>query len=138
MNYTIIGHTEDSSYHDRCGDYVSEPGKFETEFFRDDGKAEFLKAWAHAKFHSTYEDLLILINGIPDNEMNEAEYAAFEIVEAEMKEQEKIVEAEHEVAEAIRKEAAANAAVAKARLIAKQQHDRDLAQLAELQRRLGL
>ncbi len=138
MNYTIIGHTEDSSYHDRCGDYISQPGTFETQFFREDKKAEFLRAWAHARFHNTYEDLLILINGIPEDRFEDDEYDAFRALEIEMEALLPQIKAEHDEAERIRKEAAANAALEQARKLAAQQRARDLAQLEELQRRLGV
>ena len=134
MNYTIIGHTEDSSYYDRCGDHVSQPGKFETQFFRD----EFLKAWAHARFHNTYEDLLILIDGIPDGFLEDAEYEKYVDLEREMEALLPQLKAEHDEAERIRREAAANAAVEQAQRLAAQQRARDLAQLEELQRRLGV
>ena len=136
--YTLIGHTPDTSYHDRCGDYISEPGKFETQFFRAENKDEFLKAWAHARFHNTYEDLLILVNGIPEDKMEEAEYDAFMDLEREREPFDAIVKAEHEEAERIRKEAAANAAVERARKIAAEERARDLAKLHELQRKLGV
>jgi hypothetical protein len=138
MNYTIIGHTEDSSYHDRCGDYISQPGAFETQFFREDKKAEFLCAWAHARFHNTYEDLLILIDGIPDGFLEDAEYEKYVDLEREMEALLPQLKAEHDEAERIRKEAAANAALEQARKLAAQQRARDLAQLEELQRRLGV
>lgn len=138
MNYTIIGHTEDSSYHDRCGDYIPQPGTFETQFFRDDKKAEFLRAWAHAKFHNTYEDLIILLNGIPTDHIDDAEFDQFEAVEREMTALLPAIKAEHEAAEAIRKEAAAQAALEQARKIAAQQRAHDIAQLAALQKKLGL
>lgn len=138
MNFTIIGHTEDSSYHDRCGDYITRPGKFETQFFREEDKEAFLKAWAHARFHSTYENLIILVNGVPEESMNEEEYSTFDDLHREREPFDAIVKAEHEEAERLRKEAAANAAVEKARQIAAQERARDLAKLEELQRKLGI
>lgn len=138
MNFTIIGHTEDNSYHDRCGDYISRPGTFETQFFRDDKRAEFLHAWAHAKFHNTYEDLIILVNGIPDSHMEGEEWDQYEVLEREMEAVMITIKAEHDEAERIRKEAAANAAVEKARQITAQERARDLAQLEALQRKLGV
>lgn len=138
MNYTIIGHTEDSSYHDRCGDFISQPGTFETQFFRDERKTEFLRAWAHATFHNTYENLIILINGIPEDQMTSDEYEQFDDLDREMRSVLPQIEMEHNEAERLRKEAAANAALEKARQIAAQQRARDLAQLEELQRKLGM
>jgi hypothetical protein len=131
MNYTIIGHTEDGSYHDRCGDFISKPGEFETQFFRDDKKEEFLRAWAYAKYHNTYEDLIILLNGIPDGKLEDEEYEVYEDLEREMDPLYAIIDAEH-------KEAAANAAVEKARQIAHMERQRDLQQLEALQRKLGV
>lgn len=138
MNFTIIGHTEDSSYHDWCGDHISRPGLFETRFFREEQKTEFLKACAHAKFHNTYETLIILVNGVPDGEMNDEEYAQCEDLEREADGLCSTIHAEHAVAEKAREEAAANAALERARLIAQHEHARDLAQLEQLQRKLGM
>lgn len=138
MNYTIIGHTEDSSYHDRCGDYISQPGAFEVQFFREEEKEAFLKAWAHARFHSTYEDLVILVNGVPEDKMTSEEYDAFDDLDREREPFDAIIKAEHEEAERARKEAAANAALEKARQLAAQERARDLAQLEALQRKLGV
>jgi hypothetical protein len=138
MNYTIIGHTADGSYHDRCGDYISKPGEFETQFFRDDKKAEFLRAWAHAKYHNTYEDLIILLNGIPDGKLEDEEYEQYEDLEREMDPLYAAIDVEHKEAERLRKEVAAEAALAKARQIAHMDRQRDLAQLEALQRKLGV
>jgi hypothetical protein len=138
MNYTIIGQTDDNSYHDRCGDYISRPGTFETQFFRDDKKAEFLRAWAHAKYHNTYENLIILLNGIPDSNLEGEEWEQYEDLEREMDPLYAIIDAEHKEAERIRKEAAANAALEKARQIAHMERQRDLQQLEALQRKLGV
>ena len=139
MTYLIIGHTEDSRHYDRCGDLVGESGEFETKFFRQEDKAAFLREWAHAVFHNTYETLTIVVNGVPVDHMTSEEYEEFEYgVEAEMNEVKKTIEAEHVAAEAKRKEAAANAAVEKARQIAAQERARDLAQLEALQRKLGV
>lgn len=138
MNYTLIGHTEDRSYYDRCGDHISKPGNFTVLFFREDDKAAFLKAWANARYHNTYETLIILTNGIPEDQLEDDEYYAFQDLEREMDALFEVIDAEHKEAERIRKEAAANAAVEKARQIAAQQRARDLAQLEELQRKLGV
>jgi hypothetical protein len=138
MNYTIIGHTEDQSYHDRCGDFISKPGSFETQFFRDDKKSEFLRAWAHAKYHNTYQDLIILLDGIPDGRLEDEEYERYEDLEREMDPLYAEIDAEHKAAEAAKKEAAAQAALAKARQIAAQERARDEAQLLALQKKLGL
>lgn len=138
MNYTIIGHTEDNSYHDRCGDFISRPGSFETQFFRDDKKAEFLQAWAHAKFHNTYEDLIILLNGIPDSNLEGEEWEQYEDLEREMEALLPAIQAAHEAAEKARKDAAAEAALAKARLIAQQERARDEQQFEALRRKLGV
>lgn len=138
MNFTIIGHTEDGSYHDRCGDFISKPGEFETQFFRDDKKAKFLHAWAHAKFHNTYENLIILLNGIPDDKLEGSEWDEYEDLEREMEALLPAIKAEYDEAERIRKEAAANAALEKARQIAHMERQRDLQQLEALQRKLGV
>jgi hypothetical protein len=137
MNYTLIGHTPDGSYRDRCGDYISKPGEFETKFFRDGEKAEFLRAWAHAKYHNTYEDLIILLDGIPDGRLEDEEYEKYEDLELEMDSLYAEIHAAAEAAEKIRKEAAANAAVEKARQIAHIERQRDLRQLEALKKKLG-
>jgi hypothetical protein len=138
MNFTIIGHSADGSYHDRCGDYISKPGVFETQFFREAQKAEFLKTWAHAKYHNTYEDLIILLDGIPDGRLEDEEYEKYEDLEREMEALLPVIKAEHDEAERLRKEAAAEAASQKARKLEADQRARDLAQLEALQRKLGL
>lgn len=137
-NFSIIGQTDDNSYHDRCGDYISCPGIFEIQFFRNEQKAEFLKAWAHAKFHSTYENLIIMMNGIPEDKLEDDEYYDFQDLEREMEALLPTIRAEHEEAERIRKEAAAEAALTKARQIAHMERQRDLQQLEALQRKLGV
>lgn len=138
MNYTLIGYTEDSSYRDRCGDWVSQPGDFTTLFFREAEKAVFLKAWAAAKFHSSYDNLIILLDGIPEDRLEGDEYYDFQDLEREMETFYAEVKVEHDKAEAARKEALAEAAVKKARELAAIQRERDLQQLAELKRKLGV
>jgi hypothetical protein len=138
MNYTIIGYTEDYSHQDRCGDWISRPGNFETQFFRDEDKTKFLKAWAHAKFHNTYENLIILLNGIPDGQLNDAEYEAYEDLDRELDPFYAAISAEHDLAEKLRKDAAAEAALVQARQIAARQRAADEAQLKALQKKLGL
>lgn len=71
MNYTLIAYTEDSSYHDRCGDYIYQPGSFETFFTRDE--AELIEKWANWSFSGNYERLDLLLDGIPDNQFSEEE-----------------------------------------------------------------
>lgn len=137
-NFTIIGQSDDNSYHDRCGDYISQPGTFELQFFRNEQKAEFLRAWAHAKFHITYENLIIMINGIPEDKLEDDEYYDFQDLEREMEALLPAIHAEHEEAERLRKEAAAEAALNKARQIAHMERQRDLQQLEALQRKLGM
>jgi vacuolar-type H+-ATPase subunit I/STV1 len=138
MNYTIIGHTEDTSYHDRCGDYVSKPGKFETFFFRDDERARFVKLWAQFSHESTYEDLIILLNGCPEDELEGEdeklfdelgdERAALNIILRDVATEARRLKAERDAAEQVRK----------AMLAKEAERQRDLQQLAVLQRKLGL
>jgi hypothetical protein len=71
MNYTLIAYTEDSSYHNRCGDYIHQPGSFETFFTRD--KTELIEKWANWSFSGNFESLDLLLNGIPDNQFSEEE-----------------------------------------------------------------
>lgn len=138
MNYTIIGYTESSLSYSRCGDNEYTPGELETKFFRESETTEFIKAWAHAVFHTTYENLSILINGAPEHLMDESEWEEFEKLEILMRAELPIIKAQHEADEKIRKEAAAQAALTKARMIAEVERQRDLQQLQQLQRKLGL
>lgn len=138
MNYTLIGQTEDGSYHDRCGDFISKPGEFTVLFFRDEDKHAFLWAWANAKFHSRYENLIILLNGIPDDRLEGEEWDQYEDIEREMEAMLPAIKAKHDEAERLKKEAAAEAALQKARQIEADQRARDLAQLEALQRKLGV
>lgn len=138
MTYLLIGHTENESFYDRCGDLVQHPGKFETKFFRDDRQA-FIQAWAHATVHETFDDLTVVINGVPLDHMTLEEYdELFVPAEAEMIAYQDIVRAEKEAARKAQIEAAAQAAVEKARKLAQAEREHDLAQLAVLQRKLGL
>lgn len=139
MNYTLIGYSEATNGYDRYGEGYGEEGKFEILFFREEEKDKFLRQWAFDEFHSTYDRLEILINGIPTDRMEDAEWDVYEYeLEAEMKPIKEIIRTEHEAAEIIRKEAAANAALQKARQIAQQQRAEDERQLKALQRKLGL
>ena len=138
MNYTLIGHTEDTAYRDRWGELIEHPGSFTTLFFREEHKAAFLKAWATAKFNNAYEDLIILLNGIPDSQLEGEEWDQYEDLERERDALYDEVKAEHDEADRLRKEAVANAALEKARQIAAHQRARDLADLDALERRLGL
>lgn len=138
MNLTLIGHTADGSYHDRCGDFISKPGSFETHFFREDKKAEFLREWAHARYYNTYEDLIILVNGAPEDKMESEEYEQFEDLEREMDALYPAIHAEHQAAEKARKDAAAEAALTKARQIAHMERQRDEQQFEALRRKLGV
>jgi hypothetical protein len=142
MNYTIIKHTEAEGGYDRYGDGYHNPGTFEYEFFRADGDEEymtnqFIKAWAKAEF-SKYDNLIILVNGIPDTEMNDAEWDEFDRLTKLMQAELLIVKAGFEEAKRIQKEKDAEAALQKAREIAAQQRRADLAQLEALQRKLGI
>lgn len=136
MSFTIIGHTKAYEYRDRWGDIEDEnPGAFEVKHFRNSAEAEFLKAWAHAEFHQTFEELVILVDGEPILQLDEDVFWSFE----ERKEAYKpAIQAEHEAAEAIRQaaeEAEAKALLEKAR---EQSRARDMAALETLQRRLGI
>ena len=74
MNYTLIAYTEeDSSYHDRCGDYIHRPGSFEIFFTTD--KAEIIETWAKWSFSGNYETLELLLNGVPDRHHDDADSA---------------------------------------------------------------
>ena len=61
MNYTLIAYTENTSHTDRCGDWISEPGAFETFFTTD--KAELIETWANWNFSGNYETLNLLLDG---------------------------------------------------------------------------
>ena len=141
-NYTIIKHIAGTSGYDRYGDWDGTDSVFEYEFFRADDDEyitnQFIKAWAKAEFGNTYENLIIMINGIPDTEMNEAEWDEFERLSKLMEAEKLIVKAEFEEAKRIQKEKDAEAALQKARQIEADQRRKDLAQLEALQRKLGM
>lgn len=117
---------------------VSRPGNFETHFFREENKAAFLQAWARAKYNRTYENLIILLNGIPDGHLADEEWVAYEALEQEMEPLFAKIDTEHREAERLKKEAAADLALATARIIASMERERDLQQLQVLQRKLGI
>lgn len=136
MNYTLIAYTEDSSYHDRCGDYIHQTGSFETFFTRDE--AELIEKWANRSFSGNYESLDLLLNGIPDNQFSEEENQIWDALDAarsnryqELK-QEKIQQdkkiADEKAAKALRD----------AELRANLQRLQDLDTLAALKKKLGV
>ena len=143
MNYTIIKHTQGDSGYDRCGDYYCNEGTFEHDVFRADGDDEeymeqqFAKAWAMAEL-GEYDDLLILFNGIPETEWNDAEWEEYDRL-SKLKDAELIIlRAEREEAKRIQREKDAEAALQKARQIAAAERANDLAELQRLQRKLGV
>lgn len=96
MNYTIIGHSTDTSYHDRGGDFIHEPGAFVT-FFTNDEEA-FVKEWASMEVSELYEDIVILLNGVPDSKMSDEE----DIEYFKLEDQKNIILAELKQAKIIR------------------------------------
>lgn len=72
MNYTLIAYNEDTSYYDRGGDLVSQPGSFEIFFTT---KAEIIETWAKWSFSEKYETLELLLNGVPDRHHDDADSA---------------------------------------------------------------
>ena len=138
MNYTIVGYTSDNSYRDRCGDWVNNPGDFQRWFYRDDEKAGFIKTWARLRFESGFEELIIMLNGVPHDEMIEEEFELYEALEAEMQiiyDELYVLKAEQDKAEKLRLEAQA---IENRRLAVQKEHERDLKALAALQKKLGL
>lgn len=73
MNYTMIAYEADSSFHDRCGDFISQPGKFVT-FFSEDIN-EFAKRLAEADHEGGWDELIILLNGRPEEHWGDEEIA---------------------------------------------------------------
>jgi hypothetical protein len=136
MNYTLIAYTEDSSYHDRCGDYIHRPGSFETFFTTN--KDELIEQWANWSFSGNYESLDLLLNGIPDNHLNDEEDKIWGELDKARSDRCLILKQE-------KIERDANAAVEKAREIAaqnvlkaKMQRQQDLDTLAALKKKLGV
>lgn len=136
MNYTLIAYNEDSSYHDRCGDYIHRPGSFEIFFTTD--KVEIIETWAKWSLSNKYETLELLLNGVPDQYQNEADSAIwYELDDArivrtnEIIRETKLEKERQEKEEAIRKsEALALETKRKAEL----QRLRDLETLAALRK----
>ena len=138
MNYTIIGHTEDDSHTDRWGDYISRPGKFETFFFRDDERTGFIELWAKFLHDATYEDLIILLNGCPDNELGDEDDALYFALAAERDTHIEILKAKAAEAKKLIDERNAAERERKAVVAKETERLRDMQQLAALQRKLGL
>ena len=74
MNYTLIAYEEDSSFFDRCGGFISQPGKF-MMFFSED-RHEFAKRLAEADHEGGWDKLNILLNGRPEERWRDEEVAA--------------------------------------------------------------
>jgi CRISPR/Cas system CSM-associated protein Csm5 (group 7 of RAMP superfamily) len=137
MNYTIIGHSEDTSYFGRCEDYVPRNGRFETWCFRESEKTIFLETWARAKFFGTFDTLTILLNGIDDLDDAELEVYNNELL-PEMELIYDRIKLKHEEQQRIEKEAKEAEAFEKIRQKAAEEFRRDMQKLEELKRKLGL
>lgn len=79
MNYTLIAYREDSSYYDRCGDFVSCPGEFETFFSTD--REQFAERYAEIQFNKSWDTLAVLINGVPEDHWSDDEHAENDAIE---------------------------------------------------------
>jgi hypothetical protein len=136
MNYTLIGYTENTSYLDRHGDYQTEPGDFEIFLTRD--KDELIETWARMSFSGDYESLNLLLNGVPDDQLDEAD----DIIWHEVDEARSIRQHELFIQKQIRaNEEAVRKSAALALKNAQQaevQRQRDLAALAKLKKKLGV
>jgi len=138
MNYTIVGYTSDNSYRDRCGDWVNNPGDFQRWLYRDDEKAKFIKAWARLRFESSFEETIIMLNGVPHDEMIEEEFELYEALEAEMQivyDELYVLKVEQEKIAKLQLEAQA---IENRRLAIEKERASDLKTLAALQKKLGL
>jgi hypothetical protein len=138
MNYTIIGYTEDNSHRDRCGDWVNNPGSFQRWLYRDDEKAKFINTWARLRFESGFEELIIMLNGAPYDQMTEEEFELYEALEAQMQiiyDELYVLKVEQEKTAKLQLEAQA---IENRRLAVEKERARDLKALAVLQKKLGL
>lgn len=138
MNYTIIGHTEDASYFGRKGDYVDRPGAFETWYFRDSDKENFLEVWADARYHNRFEHLYILLNGIATAHCTDDELQLYDELELEMLEVLKQVKAKAEEELRIKQEALQRKRDLEAQKERDRQRQLDLQTFNELKRKLGI
>lgn len=136
MNYTLIAHEEDSSYFDRCGDFNRQEGRFEIYFSTD--RVEFAEHWAKTQQNGSWDNLIVLLNGKPEEQWTDeeqAEYWELENIryEAYAKQQAEIekARAEQKLREAERNEQARLIAIEKQRVA-------DLAQLEALKKKLGV
>jgi len=139
MNYTIIGHTQgEVGYWGGDRDYDSDvPAKFDIKPFYEHEKEMFLKAWAEAVVENAYEDLVILLDGIPEDMMDEVKFQVFLELQKERFPFEEIVRAEILKAKEAEKERLAKYALEQARKIEKMQKDNDEAQFEILRKKLG-
>lgn len=139
MNYTIIGYTEGFSTFDRCGDLQTKDSDFTILTFRDD-RAAFITAWAQMSFNAEYDRLIIMFDGIDFNDMSNEEEARTGARTAfnEMLEAQQPLKLAHEQKQAAERERLALAAEARARELAREQKERDLAQFEALKKKLGV
>lgn len=98
----------------------------------------FIHAWANALVNESYEDIIIIIDGIPLDDMTDEEYKKFQELEDEMVIKQNELHALKMEAEAALREANAKAAENMARLLAAHERNRDLEQLEALQKKLGI
>ena len=136
MNYTLIAHTEDSSYHDRCGDYNHQPGAFEIFYTTD--RDEAVKKWADWSFSGGYDTLEMLINGVPSSHLGDDLFEVYDklgddraTIEIQLQEEKKLRDqkaAEEKAAKALRE----------AELRDQLQRQKDLDTLNALKKKLGV
>lgn len=136
MNYTLIAHEEDSSYFDRCGDFNRRPGRFETHFSTD--RAEFAERWALTQYTGSWDELIVLLNGKPEEHFTDEEQEEYDELEnlryeAYLRLEEQATEAREaqKRCEEEEKERARVVAIEK-------QRRADMAQLEKLKKKLGV
>lgn len=136
MNYTLIAHEEDSSYFDRCGDFNRQPGRFETHFSTD--RSEFAEQWALMQFIGSWDNLIVLLNGKPEEHFTEEEQKEYDELEnlryeAYLRHEEQKAQARE--AQKRREEEEKERARVKA---IERQRRADMAQLEALKKKLGV
>ena len=141
MIYTIIGFK--NSYdawrgHER--DYENDrPMECYIKSFRENEREAFMQECAHALVFCEYDHFKILLNGINEHDMTDAERKEFSALEKELVE--KYIPAQRAAlaaAEADERERRANAAVEQAAEIAAQQREHDIRAFNELKRKLNM
>lgn len=136
MNYFLIAHEADSSYFDRCGDFNRQRGNFQTHYSGD--PIEFGEQWALAQYTYSWDDLIVLINGKPDDKWNDEEQDAYDEVERIRSETYARYTVEAAQAAENRKKIEAEEAETKRKQDIERQRQADLLTFQQLKKKLGV